>query len=356
MSLLLALAACGGDEERTLPDESGDLAIGSGGSSPSHLAGTRPVGPEVGGTRWRFVEASCTEGAPELAGEGFDRFAEVLATDAGLLFLYDQRFGDACTETVAQVATPGDTPDSEWQMVEEARVSVGDCPTQPEENRPGDVRMRGQFLEVWVQRSNWCNGLEVKHVYAPARPAAPDGPQLARHYALHFNRQDARRVTELFSASGSLVEPFNRTPEDQPMRHDGQAAIYQWYQEAFGNTPWLAMKVTGLEPGVADGAWVMTWHYMDPRLDVPFGGRNLFTVAGGEIFEATIEITQQQVPVEGLEEAAETIAPEATGEVSAPAEEAAEGEAAAGEEGAAEGEAEEAAEDVPPPPADPEAG
>ena len=149
-------------------------------------------------------------------------------------------------------------------------------------------------------------------------------------------------ITELFSDSGSLVEPFNRTADDQPMRHDGKAQIYGWFQETFGNTPWLAMNVVGLEEGQTPGAWSMDWHYMDPRLDAPFGGRNRFTIAGGEIFETTIEITQQQVPVEGLEEGD-------TPSEAAP-------DTATVEETPAEAASEEAAEGAEETPADPEAG
>lgn len=327
-TLALSLAfACGpGEEQRTLPDESDDLSVGG---SRAHLEGTRPAGPDLGGSHWRYVESSCTEGSPQFIGEGFQRTADVYADSEGLLLVYDHTLGESCRETVVQRAKPGAETDQAWAMSEEARVHQGDCPTDPEPDRPGDVRRRGDFLEVYVQRSNWCNGLEVKMVYAPAQREAFEGEELIRRYAAHFNRQDAGRITQLFAANGSLVDPFTRTPTDQPMRFDGQRAIYEWFEEAFGNTPWLAMRVTGIEAGPAPGAYTMTWEYMDPRLDVPFGGRNLFTIAGGEIFETTIEITQQEVEVETRE-----------------------GEPVGGE--AAE---EPAAEEAPaPPPADPESG
>jgi len=335
-TLLLAFAlACGpAQQEDTLPDESDDLAIGTGGSTQStHLSGTTPVGPELGGSRWTWVEAYCTEGPLDLASRGFQRTAEVTSDDDGLLFVYDHVFqASGCQETVAQRATPGDNRDAAWAMREESRVTLGECETQPEPDRPGDVRMRGQFLEVYVQRSKWCNGLEVRMVYAPAQPVQRTPDILARHYATHFNRQDARNLTLLFSDAGSLVEPFNLSPTGGPTRHDGRAAIFGWFQEAFSNTPWLAMKVTGLEPGPTPNSVVMDWHYMDPRLDAPFAGRNRFTVAGGEIFETSVEITQ--TTVEG--ETASDNAPDATGEVSAPED----ADAEAAEE----------------PPADPEAG
>jgi len=326
---LVALSlACGpAEEQRTLPDESGDLDVG--GDQRGHLEGTRPAGPDLGGTHWRYVESACTEGSPRFIDEGFERTVDVYADSEGLLLVYDHQLGESCRETVVQRSKPGAESEEAWSMVEEARVHQGECPTDPEPDRPGDVRRRGDFLEVYVQRSNWCNGLEVKMVYAPADRAAFEGEELIRRYAAHFNRQDAARITALFAANGSLVDPFTRTPTDQPMRYDGQRAIYEWFEEAFANTPWLAMRVTGIEAGPAPGAFTMSWEYMDPRLDVPFGGRNLFTIAGGEIFETTIEITQQEVEVENREG-------EAIGETT-------------------EGEAEPAAAPAPPP-ADPESG
>lgn len=299
LAAIALLTACPGEGESTLPDESGDLSVGSTVASTSHLGGTQPVTPAVVGSQWSFVEAACTEGGVDLAD--LSRTMVVRGDDDGLLLVFDQTTGQ-CTETFAQHFSPGSNPTDEWAMREETRVRTGNCTHTPEASeRPGDLRMRGQFMEVYVQRSARCNGLELKMVFAPAPPAEPDGQQILRHYAVHFNRQDARAVTELFADTGSLVEPFNRTPDDQPFRHDGRAQIFGWFQESFSNTPWLALRVIGIEPGETPGAFVMDWHYMDPRLDAPFGGRNRFTIAGGEIFEATLEITQQEIAVEGLQ-------------------------------------------------------
>ena len=319
--LLTSLSlGCGGGGESTLPDETADLDVDAVRTS-SHVAGTEAVGPEIGGTRWRWVEAHCTEGEPALAGQGFAQFAELTATPQGVVFVYDQKVDDgegaqSCIETVVQRATPGPEADSEWRISEEARVTFGVCPTEREADRPGDVRRRGDFLEVYVQRSVWCNGLEVRHVFAPAPPRAHDGAQVLRHYVAHFNRQDPAAVTSLFAQQGSLVEPFDRTPEGNPTRHDGRQAIYEWYEDAFQNTPWLAMRPTRITPGATDGTFVLEWLYMDPRLDVPFAGRNLFLIAAGEIFEGTIEITEQTTdpeaevgPAEDLTRPAPTSAP-----------------------------------------------
>ena len=331
LPLCVLFLACGpGDDQRTLPDETGDLDVG--GAQLGHLQGTRPATPALDGSHWRFVEASCTEGDPRYIGEGFQRTLDVHSDNQGLLLIADHSLGEDCQETVVQRARPGAESDQAWSMREDARVHLGECPTDPEPDRPGDVRLRGEFLEVYVQRSNWCNGLEVKMVYAPADRESYSGEELIRRYAAHFNRRDAQMITELFAANGSLLDPFSRTPTDQPLRVDGQAAIYEWFREAFANTNWLALRVTGIEEGPAQGAFTMTWEYMDPRLEVPFGGRNLFTIAAGEIFETSIEITQQEVEVD-------------TPAAAAPAQEEAAQEAEAETETAA-----------PPAPTDPEAG
>ncbi|MEM1418151.1 MAG: hypothetical protein AAGH15_24865 [Myxococcota bacterium] len=352
LALAASLAACGGSQtEPTLPDESDDLDVGGPRISP-HLEGTTPADASLYGTRWAFVEAECTEGPLELVN--FTRAAEVNPatgpggrTEAGFVIVYDHAFepgeddeGPGCRETVVQRATPGAETDQEWAMHEEARVTVGECTTRTESDRPGDVRLRGQFLEVYVQRSNWCNGLEVKMVYAPAPPGAGerDGEQVIRHYVAHWNRRDAQSLTLLFSQNGSLVEPFNRTVTDQPTRHDGRAQIFEWFSGAFSQTPWLALRLIGVEPGAVPGAFTMRWHYMDPRLDAPFGGRNLFTVAGGEIFETEIAITESQVELEDPTQEASEAAPDVTSEQDLEAEH------ELGREAASEGEAEAEAE------------
>lgn len=308
----LIASACTAPETRTLPDESADDLQAA---RRSLLAGSRAAGPELGGTRWRFVGATCTEGTPTLMDSGFARALQVAADDTGLVLVTDDRLGEGCVETVATRATPGANVDAPWTMREEARVTSGECPTRSEEDRPGDVRVRGDLLEVYVQRSVWCNGLELKVAYAAAAPMARSPEELVRHYVLHFNRRDPVAAASLFAEAGALVEPFLRTPEDQPTRHEGRAAVFAWHRESLGSTPWLAMKIVGLEQGVTPGAWILDWHYMDPRLDAPFAGRNRFTLAGGEIFEMSIEVTAPRVQVEGLESAEGQSAPEATGEV-----------------------------------------
>ena len=73
VGLAAALAACGGTEGRTnTPDESDDLDLTAGGTRQS--AG---IPPGIDGTRWRWVEAHCTEGPLDLLGRGYAATVEI---------------------------------------------------------------------------------------------------------------------------------------------------------------------------------------------------------------------------------------------------------------------------------------
>jgi len=301
LCLVLVCSACGGGESSTTPDESGDLALGGGGESAFSSAGTTPVGPGIGGTRWRWIEAHCTEGPLDLSTRGYAAELRIEADNEGLLLTYDQTFeAETCTQTVIQRARPQEDG-RHFAMVEEVRISQpasDDCAGRMEQERLGEVRKNGDLLEVLVQRSFvWCEGFEARMVFAPMAPAMLDQDQIVRRYAAHFNRRDAARVAALFADSGSLVEPFHITRTGGASRHDGRGAIQAYYEETFRGVEWLALQIGEVAPEGGDGHLVVDWRYMDPRVSEPFGGRNHFTIAAGEIFESRIEITDP--PVEG---------------------------------------------------------
>lgn len=308
-TLLSLVAACGGSQDGggTLPDESGDLIVGER-SSGFSAEGTTPAGPDLGGTQWQWVEAHCTEGPLDLASRGFAQTLRVEADPQGLLLTYDHEFGnEQCTQTVVQRARPTQDP-RQWTLVEQARVAQPaneECFGRMEEERPGEVRRKGQFLEVLVQRSMvWCNGLEVRMVYAPKAPEPLTTDQIVRHYVAHFNRRDPERLAALFADSGSLVEPFNVTSTGGATRHDGRQSIQQWYGEVLHSpVDWLALRIEDVSP-TQNGA-TLEWQYMDPRLEEPMGGRTDLTVAAGEIFEAQIELTSPPAEASNEEAAAE---------------------------------------------------
>jgi ketosteroid isomerase-like protein len=294
LPLLLVISACGGGQSSTTPDESGDLALGGGGGSSFSSAGTTPVGPEIGGTEWQWIEAHCTEGPLDLASRGFSQELRIEADQQGLLLTFDETFErESCTHTVVTRAKP--TQDRRtFRMVEEVRVAeppTDQCYGKMEQERPGEVRRAGDLLEVLVQRSFvWCNGFEVRMVYARKQPSMLSNEQIVRRYAAHFNRRDAAHVAALFAESGSLVEPFHVTRTGGASRHDGRAEVQAYFEETFRGVDWLALQMTEIAAR-GEGQVVADWKYIDPRVEAPFGGRNHFTIAAGEIFESRIELT-----------------------------------------------------------------
>ena len=305
--VLFLLVGCGGGEAGRLPDESGDLAVAGGGGSHWSYEGTTPGGPDLAGSRWRFVEAHCTEGPLDLSARGFSQELRIVADDVGLLLTYDQAFAnDGCVNTIVQRAQPTARP-HDWVMTEEVRVALPPteaCMGRMERERPGEVRRRGQFLEVLVQRSSiWCNGFEVKMTYAPEAPGSLEDQQIVRHYAAHFNRRDATSVAALFAEAASLLDPFQLSDTGGPTRLDGRAAVQQWYAASFGQADWVALQLASIEPGTAAGQLNATWRYMDSTLEEPFEGHNLFTLAAGEIYEAQVALDGEPVLATAAEDA-----------------------------------------------------
>ncbi len=291
----LSLAACGGTQAVTRGvDESEDLAAPSE-TSRAPSGPRQPLG-QIANTRWRWIEATCTEGPLNLAARGFEDELRIMQENGSYTLVHDQVFAaENCKRTVVQIATPGaGGPEDDWQMSEEQRVSLpatAACEGIPERPRPGEVRRVGDTLEVLVQRSDWCNGYEARFAYAPLNNAPLSDEQVMRRYVISFNRKSAAAIGSLFTDAGSLVESFTTNEDGGPTRHDGRDAVVQWYTESFQNLPWVALRMTSLEAGTEAGRYVMAWEYMDPRLEAPLTGQNKFTLAAGEIFEAEIELT-----------------------------------------------------------------
>lgn len=288
--LLLAslLAACGGAEGRVL-DESGD----SGGEDTS-VAAEIPDG--LDGSQWRWVSAYCTEGPLDLGSRGYSSTLRIEQDGAAVDLVFDSAYvNDGCQQTIVQHVSPPEGR-GELRMEETARVAVPattECFGQPEPPRPGEMRLDGRRLEVLVQRSRWCGGFEVRMVYEPMQSTLLGDEEIARRYVAQFTRGDAARMAELFADTGSVVEPFTITTTGDPYRHDGRAAVEEWFTDTFDGTPWRAMRILGFEH--AERQLVMRWEYMDPRLADPLPGRNTFTIAGGEIFEAQIQLDGEPV-------------------------------------------------------------
>lgn len=284
LTAVSALAvACGGGGSRTI-DESGDT---SGGDSTR----TAEIPSGLDGSQWRWVSAFCTEGPLELEARGYSSTLRIAQDGPSVDLVYDSAYvNEGCQQTIIQHISPPEGH-GELRMEETARVAVPAttaCFGQPEPPRPGELRLDGRRLEVLVQRSRWCGGFEVRMVYEPMQPTLLGDEDIARRYVAQFTLGDAARISELFAQTGSVVEPFTITTTGDPYRHDGREAVEQWFTETFDGTPWRAMRITGFDHG--DRQLVMRWEYMDPRLADPLPGRNTFTIAGGEIFEAVVSL------------------------------------------------------------------
>lgn len=308
-SASLLASGCGGSQgPSTTPDESGDLEV-----TTNHGPAVMP--PGIDGSTWRWVEAHCTEGPLDLLGRGYAASVHVEQHDNVVRLVTDQQFAtEQCQHTLVTDATLPASGGSEWQMEEVARVAVPstrECFARPEEPRPGSVLINDGRLEVFVQRSQWCNGLEVRMVYERAPEALLTEEQIIRRYIAHFSRGDADAVARLFAESGSLLEPFTQTETGDPYRHDGRARVQRWFAETFATAPWRAMRITDVAESGEAGQRSVTWEYMDPRLSQPLIGRTRFMMAAGEIFEAAIELEGEPQLVEPAAEAAEAEATEA---------------------------------------------
>lgn len=275
--------ACGGGSTRTI-DESEDS---SGGDSTR----TAEIPSDLDGSQWRWVSAFCTEGPLDLESRGYSSTLRIAQDGPSVDLVYDSAYvNEGCQQTIIQHVSPPEGH-GELRMEETARVAVPAttaCFGQPEPPRPGELRRDGRRLEVLVQRSRWCGGFEVRMVYEPMQPTLLGDEDIARRYVAQFTLGDAARISELFAQTGSVVEPFTITTTGDPYRHDGREAVEQWFTETFDGTPWRAMRITGFDHG--DRQLVMRWEYMDPRLADPLPGRNTFTIAGGEIFEAVVSL------------------------------------------------------------------
>lgn len=328
--LLLVLAAClscGGASSTSegTPDERADLA----GIQETRETGepTRPVGREIFASRWLWVGAACTEGDLDLRSIEFGAEMRVyptqeviapapVAADApdggttdgglpvvtappqtrgGLLIITDQSFkaGEArCMRTIVQRAMPPAAGDEDWRITEETRISApssADCEGVRELSRPGSVHMRGQRLEVLVQRSNSCNNLEVRNSYEalPLAPLADD--QVIRRFFAHFNRRDVEAVVNLFDEGGSMLDPAHISESGGPARLEGRDAVRTWMNETIAGVPWVALRLESLAPAGQPGQHTAAWSYMDPRRESPLAGSSKFTLAAGAIFEMQLE-------------------------------------------------------------------
>ena len=273
-------------------------ACSSAPQSPWETAGRGRSG--LAGSRWVWLDAECSDGALELGSVGLERSLGVEISPRGVVQLtFDSELAaSGCSATSVWTVTPTQRA-ARWKFAPEALVALppgGSCGAEEREATEGTLRMLGDVLEVVIYRSQWCRGFDARFLYRRSTPEQLSPRQLAARYVAHWNRGDAAAVASLFVDDGALIEPFTRTDDGNYARHRGRAEVQAWLERAFASSPWTALRLLAFEPGAGEGQWIATWDYMDANLAAPLRGRNLFVIAGGEIFETELQLVADPLP------------------------------------------------------------
>ena len=284
---------------RILPLTAALALFACGGSAPA------PVSAET--TRWdafdrahfRWISAQCVDGVLELARQGFERTLTTEVDGHVLRLTYESRLAQPqCVSTEVWSARPEAA--GQWQFEPGADVHLpadAACGAPSSQSTGhGMLQLDGDTLEELRFNSPWCRGFDVRFVYRriPAPPVAQ--AEIVRRYVAHWNRRDPKALAALFAQSGALVEPFSRSNDGLPVRHEGRAAIEAWLASAFRSVPWLALQLREVETLDERGQLLATWRYFDPKLAEPLAGRNLFVLAGEEIFATELQLVSEPVP------------------------------------------------------------
>jgi hypothetical protein len=248
--------------------------------------------------RFIWVSSQCVDGVLELARTGFERTLRTEVQGTGLRFSYDTRLVQPdCVSTEIWSLKPEQA--GQWEFSPEAQVSLPPdvaCGAAADKIGHGVIRLAGDTLEELRFNSGWCRGFDARFVYRRVPNAPLTRDEIIRRYAAHWNRRDAHATAGLFAANGLLIEPFTRSVDGAPVRHEGRAQIEAWFANAFASTPWLALQLGRIEPIDENGQVLAAWRYADARLAAPLTGRNLFLLAGGEIFSSELQLLADPVP------------------------------------------------------------
>jgi SnoaL-like protein len=247
----------------------------------------------ISGTSWTWLETECSDGPVDLAQLGFERRLGLVVNKGALELTFDTELQtQGCTSTAVWLAKPGSSPDL-WRLEPQAIVTLpadAKCGAAETEATEGSINAWGDQLELTVRKSQWCRGFDARFVFRRAEPARLTPAQVVMRYTAAFNRRDPDAMAGLFVDTGALVEPFTRTDDGNYKRHEGRAEVRAWYASAFATAQWLALRLLAIEPGAAEGQVTARWDYMDARLAEPLHGRNLFVIAGGEIYESELQL------------------------------------------------------------------
>jgi hypothetical protein len=276
-------------------------AAGCSAVEPALRGGPSPVAESplaaFDGAQFEWVESRCVDGPLPLERAGFERRLDTELQGVGaaqtLRFTYDSAWivpGCASTEVWSLSPLPGGL----WQYEPEAVVAVPasvTCGAAAVAER-GVLRRTGDVLQEVRFASRWCRGYDAMFTYrrVPARP--PDDASLLRRWFAHWTRRDAAAAAALWVESAVLVEPFLRTADGAPARHEGRALVQAWLEHAFASVAWLAVAPSEPPYAVAPGRYVAPFHYMDPDLAAPLSGRYLVVIAEHEIYSVEIQLLE----------------------------------------------------------------
>ena len=277
-------------------------------------AGQQPLSPlsaealrGIDGSRFTWVESECNDSPLDLARLGFEREVELSVRDGALQLTFDTEvIADGCSATSVVQVVPASDP-ALWRFEPQAIVALPEgtqCGARERKAQNGSLRLDGDELEIVYHASEWCRGFDARFVFRRSERRRLAPRELIGRYVAHWNRRDARALSELFVDSGTLIEPFTRTDDGNYARHEGREALRDWYGSAFASVPWSAMRLLSVQPGATEGHFTAEWEYMDPLLSAPLRGRNLFVLAGGEIYEAELQLVTDPEPAGGVDVAA----------------------------------------------------
>lgn len=255
--------------------------------------------PPLHESRWTWLDATCSDGSLELGSLGLERTLTIEVAEGALRLTHESELlTEGCRVLDVWSATPGQSAEL-WRFVPEVAVTLpADAECGPAELEPTDgaLHLSGDVLEIVTRRSAWCRGFDARFTYRRSEPSPSSAAGLAARYVAHWNRGDAAAIGRLFVAEGSLVEPFTRTTDGRYARHAGRAEVQAWHARAFASASWEAMRLLAVERAGGEGRWAFEWEYLDDRLATPLRGRNLFVVAGGEIYEAEVQLLADPHP------------------------------------------------------------
>lgn len=267
------------------------------------LRGTTPVDTAaLAASAWRYVEGTCTEGILDMSVRGFSEVLAVHEVPGGVLFEADRHFEvDGCAQTVRLAAQRTDalSAPAGWAFTELARVSYPDsprCERAPQEDVPGEVRMRGPRLELFVRRSSWCGGYEARLVYEQiAPPSNVDAQRTLRHFVAAFHDRDSLALAMLYAPSGYHDDPHRPDEAGRPTRHSGHAGVQAYFASVFHQVPWLALRLREVhEAEASDAEGVLRLQaeveYMDPRMMAPRPGTLDLELVDGRIFASWLQL------------------------------------------------------------------